>query len=320
MRRPQRRARAAPPSAMAFPLEQHGPNPEAVRETVRRALAEDRAQYDVTTRALVPPTQRGEAHFRAREEGIVCGVEVAREVFAQMSPDLTMEVLAPDGSTVDRGQEIAEVAGPLAPLLSAERVALNLMQRLSGIATLTRRYVDRAAEGGPAAVLDTRKTTPGLRDLERYAVRVGGGRNHRDTLEDGVLIKDNHLAAAAARGAGIEELVREARMGAPHTLRIEVEADDEQTVSAAVAAGADVVLLDNMTPAEMSEIVRAHAGSAIFEASGGITLDTIREVAATGVQLISCGALTHSAPALDIGLDIVPSPPVTAPPPAEAEA
>ena len=288
----------------------HGaPHSEAVREVVARALAEDRVRHDVTTRALVPPGQRGRGALLFKQEGVVCGMEMVREAFAQLSPELTMDVSCADGSFVEPGQVAAVVSGPLAPMLSAERVALNLLQRLSGVATLTRRYVQRAAEGGPAQVLDTRKTTPGLRELERYAVRVGGARNHRNTLEDGVLIKDNHIAAAARRGTALAQLIEQARPNAPHTLRIEVEADDEESAVTSVEAGADVVLLDNMSPQRMRSVVEScEREGVVFEASGGITLETIREVAASGVHLISIGALTHSAPALDISLEIEPEP------------
>jgi nicotinate-nucleotide pyrophosphorylase (carboxylating) len=280
-------------------------DPVALREAVTRALAEDRAWHDVTTRAVVPTEQQGDAVLRVREPGVVCGLEVAREAFAQLSDELVFVPLAPDGSAVEADEAIAEVSGPLAPLLSAERIALNFVQRLSGIATLTRRLVERAAEGGPAQLVDTRKTTPGLRDLERYAVRVGGARNHRNTLEDGVLIKDNHVAAAAARGVGVAELVQVARMRAPHTLRVEVEVSDAAGALVALAADADVILLDNMSPEAMRQVVEsAERDRVLFEASGGITLETVREVAATGVHLISSGALTHSAPALDVALDV----------------
>jgi len=280
-------------------------DPMALSEAVARALDEDRAWHDVTTRAVVPAEQQGSAVLRVREPGVVCGLEVAREAFEQLSEDLVFVPLAPDGSPVEADEAIAEVSGPLAPLLSAERVALNFVQRLSGIATLTRHLVERAAEGGPAQLVDTRKTTPGLRDLERYAVRVGGARNHRNTLEDGVLIKDNHVAAAAARGVGVAELVQEARMRAPHTLRVEVEVSDAAGALVALAADADVILLDNMSPEAMRQVVEsAERDRVLFEASGGITLETVREVAATGVHLISSGALTHSAPALDVALDV----------------
>lgn len=280
------------------------PDPSEVARVVEQALAEDRAYHDVTTRALVPPEQRGHGSFLFKSGGVVCGMEVVRETFARMSPDIALEVLAADGSVLEPGQIAAEVDGPLAAILSSERVALNLLQRMSGIATLTHRMVQRAAEGGPAQIVDTRKTTPGLRDLERYAVRVGGAKNHRNTLEDGILIKDNHIAAALRRGVPVPELVELARQGASHLLKVEIEVDDAATALLAIAGGADVILLDNMTPAQMREIVLATPDGIIFEASGGITLDTVREVAATGVHLISSGSLTHSAPALDISLDI----------------
>jgi len=280
------------------------PDLAAVRAIVAGALAEDRAGFDVTTLALVPAEQSGRGDLVFREPGVICGLDVAREVFAALSPALTFEPLYGDGAFVEGDTLVARVSGPLAPMLSGERVALNLMQRMSGIATATRRYVVAASEGGRARVVDTRKTTPGLRVLERYAVRVGGGYNHRNTLEDGVLIKDNHLAAAARRGLTMHDVVRAARNHAPHTMRIEVEVDSAEQAREAIAAGADVVLLDNMSPAEMQGIVEASPGGCLFEASGGITLETIRAVAASGVDVISSGALTHSTPALDIALDL----------------
>jgi nicotinate-nucleotide pyrophosphorylase (carboxylating) len=276
----------------------------AVAEAVANALAEDRAAFDVTTAATVPPEQLGSGEFVAREPGVICGLDLAREALAQRSEELDFIAERLDGEFVEAGTTIATVDGPMAALLSAERIALNFLQRLSGVATLTREYVARAAEGGPARVVDTRKTTPGLRTLERYAVRAGGGANHRNTLEDGVLIKDNHIAAAAQRGLGIAELIEETRARAPHTLRIEIEADTAEQAHEAAAAGADIVMLDNMSGDEMRAIVEAAADGIVFEASGGITLDTIREAAASGVHVISVGALTHSAPALDIALDI----------------
>ncbi|MBM4415380.1 MAG: carboxylating nicotinate-nucleotide diphosphorylase [Chloroflexi bacterium] len=281
------------------------PDPTTVADLARRALAEDRAWHDVTTRATIPPDQQGHGAFLVKTDGVICGMDVVAAVFAAMSPAIELDVLAADGSSVEAGHIAAEVRGPLAPLLSAERVALNFLQRLSGIATLTRRFVDRAAEGGPAQIVDTRKTTPGLRDLERYAVRVGGARNHRNTLEDGVLIKDNHIAAALKRGISVDELVREARMSAPHTLRIELEVTDVATALLAVAAGVDVILLDNMTPDQLRTAVQSLGGDGrVLEASGGVNLDNVREIAATGVHLISVGRITHSAPALDISLEI----------------
>ncbi|MDP6606469.1 MAG: carboxylating nicotinate-nucleotide diphosphorylase [Dehalococcoidia bacterium] len=281
-----------------------GPDPRTVREDVARALAEDRADHDVTTRATVDPSQSGEGGFLLKEAGIVCGMEIVRETFAQLSSEIEVEVVTADGALAEAGQLIAAVRGPLAPMLSGERVALNFLQRLSGIATMTDAFVRAAAAGGRAELLDTRKTTPGLRELERYAVRAGGGHNHRNTLEDGVLIKDNHIAAAALRGVDLDGLVREARLRASHTLRIEVEADGEEQARAAVEAGADIVLLDNMTPELMTAIVQAAPDGVVFEASGGITLEAVASVAASGVDLISVGALTHSAPSLDISLEI----------------
>ena len=291
---------AAPPAA------------DTVAAIVADALAEDRAAYDVTTRSTVAPGQRGEAVLLFKQEGVVCGLDVVREVFRQMSPEIELRAGTSDGAWVEPGAVVATVRGPLGPMLSGERVALNLMQRMSGIATLARRYVDAAAGGGRARVVDTRKTTPGLRALERYAVRTGGARNHRDNLQDGVLIKDNHIEAAAHRGVPIPALLASVRGEVAHTLRIEVEVTTPEMAREALAGGADVILLDNMTPETMAAIVaEARTDPAyarvLFEASGGITLATIARVAATGVDLISCGALTHSAPALDISLDVRPA-------------
>jgi nicotinate-nucleotide pyrophosphorylase (carboxylating) len=290
----------------------HHPATETVAEIVALALAEDRVAFDVTTRATVPADQPGEATLLYKQSGVVCGLVVFAEAFAQVSPDVEVELLVDEGQWLKAGTTAAEISGPLAAILSAERVALNLLQRMSGIATLAQEYVDKANDGGEARVVDTRKTTPGLRALERYAVRIGGAHNHRNTLEDGVLIKDNHLAAAAARGVDITSLIAEVRERVPHTLRIEVEVTSEEMAREALRGGADVVMLDNMAPDAMAAVVseaRSNPAYArvLFEASGGITLDTIKEVSATGVDLISCGALTHSAPALDISLDVRPA-------------
>ena len=281
------------------------PDAATIRAAVAAALAEDRATYDVTTRSTVPAEQQGEGAFVFREPGVLCGIDVAREAFRQLSPDLILDAAYPDGAAVEAGATVATISGPFGAMLSAERVALNFMQRLSGIASVTRRYVDEAARGGTARVVDTRKTTPGLRALERYAVRCGGAHNHRDNLQDGVLIKDNHLAAAAERGESIAAVIAAARAAAAHTLRIEIEVDTPDQAAEAIAGGADVVLLDNMEPELMRAIVDG-APDTIFEASGGVNLETIRAIAASGVQLVSVGALTHSAPSLDIGLDIEP--------------
>ena len=282
------------------------PDHETVRAAVAAALAEDRAFYDVTTRTTVPPEQQGSGVFLFKQSGVLCGIEVAREAFRQLSPDIVVEAAYPDGASVEVGTAVARIRGSLAAMLSAERVALNFLQRMSGVASEARRYVEEAARGGSARVVDTRKTTPGLRALERYAVRCGGAQNHRDNLQDGVLIKDNHIAAAAARGVDLATVVRLARDGAPHTLRIEIEVDTAEQAAAAIAAGADVVLLDNMDPETMRPIVEAAPPGVSFEASGGVCLDTIRAIAASGVHLISVGALTHSAAALDISLDLTP--------------
>ena len=283
------------------------PDAAALRDAVARSLAEDRVLEDVTTQATVPPDQSGRGSLLIKQDGVLCGLDAAREVFRQLGGAIVLEARAADGDAVACGQVVATLAGPLATLLSGERVALNFLQRLSGIATLTRAFVERAAEGGTARITDTRKTTPGLRALERYAVRAGGGHNHRDTLADLVLIKDNHLAAAAARGTSLPELLREVREHARDTQRIEVEAPDVETALLAIEAGAEIVMLDNMEVDAMREAVEAAAGRAVLEASGGVNLETVREIAATGVDLISVGALTHSAPALDISLEVEPA-------------
>ena len=283
-----------------------------IAEIVSRALDEDRAWFDVTTQATVPPDQPGAATLLYKEDGVVCGLEVVREVFWQTSDEIEMDIFVDEGAWVESGTVVAELRGPLAPILSGERVALNLMQRMSGTATMAYRYAREAARGGTSRVVDTRKTTPGLRALERYAVRTGGAFNHRNTLEDGVLIKDNHIEAATRRGVSPGELIAEVRARVPHTIRIEVEADTPHLARAAAAGGADAVLLDNMPPDMMRAIVEEHRANprtahVLFEASGGVRIETIAAIAATGVDLISVGALTHSAPALDISLDVRPA-------------
>ena len=281
------------------------PDPHAVRNAVASALSEDRAYSDVTTQSTIPIEQQGHGHFIFKEAGVICGLGIAKETFAQLSSDLYFEALHRDGVFVEAETEIATITGPLAAMLSAERTALNFMQRMSGIATLTSQFVAEAARGGNARVVDTRKTTPGLRALERYAVRCGGGHNHRDNLQDGVLIKDNHITATSNRGMDIRSAIHSARDAVSHTLRIEVEVETSEQATAAISSGADIVLLDNMDQRTMKTIVE-QAPSTIFEASGGVNLDTIQAIAATGVQLISVGALTHSAPALDVSLEIRP--------------
>ncbi len=278
-------------------------DPAMLAEVARRALAEDAAFQDVTTLATVEPWQRGTGTVLAKAEGVLAGLPAMGAVFNIVDAQLVFTPLRLDGERVRPGDHIATVEGRFASILRAERSALNLLQQLSGVATATARAV-AAVEGLPVRIVDTRKTTPGLRALEKYAVRAGGGHNHRFNLADGVLVKDNHLAALRARGLGIADAVRLARQSAPHTLRVELEVTTLDELDEALAAGADVILLDNMPPSELAEAVRRCRGRALTEASGGIRPDTVRAVAETGVDLISLGALTHSAPALDISLEL----------------
>ncbi|MGH7632136.1 MAG: carboxylating nicotinate-nucleotide diphosphorylase [Gemmatimonadaceae bacterium] len=266
---------------------------------VRAALTEDHAFRDVTTLATVREDAVARARMVARADGVIAGLPIALATFQCAASSIDHEIHAPDGTPVARGTNILSLEGPARALLAAERVALNFVQHLSGIATLTARYVD-AVRGTHAQILDTRKTTHGWRALEKYAVRCGGGVNHRADLEADVLIKDNHLAAL---DGDVALAVHRTREIAPAGVRVEVECDDLEQVRAAVAAHADIILLDNMSPALMRECVQLIAGRALTEASGGISLDTVRAVAESGVDRISVGALTHSAPALDIGLD-----------------
>lgn len=282
---------------IAFPL-----SPDDLQAQVRRALAEDLGWGDVTTQGLVDPSVQARGVVAFRESGVVAGLPVAAAVFAVLDPNVHWQTHVADGQTVAAGTTVAEVSGPAASLLTGERLALNYMQRLSGIATLTARYV-RALDGSRARLVDTRKTTPGLRSLEKYAVRCGGGGNHRHGLSDGVLVKDNHIAILGRQGVGLQEVVARARATAPHSLRVEVEVDRVDQIEAVIAGGADIILLDNMPPPVLTEAVRLVAGRVLTEASGGITEANIRACADAGVDLISVGALTHSARALDIGLD-----------------
>jgi nicotinate-nucleotide pyrophosphorylase (carboxylating) len=277
-----------------FPLDR-----EETEALVRAALEEDHAFEDVTTLATVSEEARATARMVARAPGVIAGLPLAVVAFRLLEPSVKVQVVAWDGSRVARGDAVLELEGPARALLSAERIALNFVQRLSGVATLTARYVD-AVRGTRAQILDTRKTTPTLRALEKYAVRCGGGVNHRMDLASAVLIKDNHLAAV---NGDIAEAVRRSRSHAPEGICVEVECDDAAQVEAAAEAGADVILLDNMTPDEMRGCVEIVAGRALTEASGGITLAAARAVAEAGVDRISVGALTHSAPALDVALD-----------------
>lgn len=270
-------------------------------ELLELALREDLSQGDITSEATIPAGRKATATMLAKQDGVVSGLETARAVFARVDPSVVFESLAADGERVKRGTRLARISGNARSILAAERTALNLIQRLSGIATLTAHYVERL-EGTNAVVIDTRKTTPGLRWLEKAAVRDGGGSNHRFNLGDAVLIKDNHLAAIGGAHP-IRDAVAAARKRAPHTSKIEVEVVDLAGVREALAARADIIMLDNMGLDEMRQAVALVDGQALVEASGGITLDSIAAVAATGVDLISSGALTHSAPSLDISLD-----------------
>jgi nicotinate-nucleotide pyrophosphorylase (carboxylating) len=274
-----------------------------IERLVATALHEDLPWGDVTSEVLIPLGQVGTGRIEARQAGILAGLPVTREVFRQVDPTLTFEAKCDDGSWLSPGQVIATIEGSLRSLLAGERVALNYLQRLSGIATSTDRYVSAIA-GRRARIVDTRKTTPGLRLLEKYAVRVGGGHNHRYCLSDAVLAKDNHLAALRLRGVDLTSAVAMLRREIPHTTTIEVEVESLEQVREALAAGVDAILLDNMAPSVMAEAVRLVSGRALLEASGGITLDTVAAIADTGVDLISVGALTHSIRALDLALEI----------------
>ena len=270
---------------------------DTLERVVHAALAEDIGAGDVTTEATVAEDAIGSAVLLVKEPGVVCGLEVAEAVFRALDPEVEFEARVGDGAFVDAPREVARVAGSQRAILTGERTALNFLGRLSGIATATRRYVD-AVEGTGAAVLDTRKTTPGLRALEKHAVAAGGGRNHRFGLDDGVLVKDNHLRAAGSIRSAVEGL----RAATP--LPIEVECDTLEQVAEALDAGVDAILLDNMSLDELRAAVSLVGGQARLEASGGVTLENVRAVAETGVDEISVGALTHSAPSLDVSLEL----------------
>lgn len=274
-----------------------------VRELLTRALAEDLGSGDLTTQAVIPVTAHVEAAFVFREAGLVCGLDVVVATFALVDPTLVVMPLVKEGTQVAPGTVVATVSGSARGVLTGERVALNLFQRMSGIATLAARYV-AAVAGTKARILDTRKTTPGLRLLEKYAVRLGGATNHRFGLYDGVMLKDNHLAILAAQGIGLGAAVQQARAAVGPMVRVEVEVETVAQAGEAAEAGADLIMLDNMTPEAMRAAVSLVQGRALLEASGGVTLERIRAIAESGVDYISVGALTHAAHALDIGLDI----------------
>ena len=266
------------------------------------ALDEDAGLGDVTSRAIFPATHCSRAFIDAKQDLVICGLEVAARVFARVDPALKVAALARDGARVKRGARVLRIAGPTAALLTAERTALNFLQRLSGIATFARKFADAAAGTG-VRIADTRKTTPGWRALEKYAVRCGGCCNHRSSLGEHVLIKDNHIAAAGS----LARAVKLARAAAPHLAKIEVEAKTLAEVKAALRAQAGVILLDNMAPEMIRRAVALIAGGAVVEVSGGVRLATVRDYALPGVDVISIGALTHSATAVDLSLDVVAS-------------
>ena len=271
---------------------------------IDRALAEDLPGGDLTSELTVDETARARAVAVARGSLVVCGGFVFGRVFERVDPSVRFTTQAPEGTRAKRGDTLWTVEGAARALLAAERVALNFAQRMSGVATLARAYVDALPKGCSAIVTDTRKTTPGLRALERHAVRVGGAHNHRNDLSSAVLIKDNHIAASGS----IERAIANARRLAPHTSRVEVEVENTSEFERALAAGADIIMLDNFDVAAMRDAVRRTNGRALLEASGGITLETIGEIANTGIDVISVGALTHSAPAADIALDLALAP------------
>ena len=283
------------------------PSREAIDTIVRMALLEDAPWGDLTSQILIPASTTVTAHLVAREPGVLCGEDLITAAFTLTDPAVTTEFHLHDSQTFAARAVLATIQGPARAILQAERVALNFVQRLSGIATLTAAYVAET-KGTKARITDTRKTTPGLRLFERYAVRCGGGQNHRFSLSDAVMAKDNHLAIlAASSSATLTTTLIEARAALPHTTHFEVEVDRLDQLDSVLAAGVDTILLDNFSLADLRIAVQQIAGRALTEASGGVTLHRIREIASTGVDIISVGALTHSPRALDLGLDINPA-------------
>jgi len=270
-----------------------------VGRAVAIALEEDLGRGDITTDSCVPPEVIGRCTFRARHALVACGLDLLREVFRVIDPSVRVLDVVSDGTRVVSGGVMARVEGSAASILKGERVALNFLQRLSGTATMTRNFVDALTPGSPTRIVDTRKTTPGLRALERHAVRAGGGLNHREDLGAAVLIKDNHIAAAG----GITQAITRCKARAPHTTRIECEVDSLAQLEEALTAGADIVLLDNFDDGMVAQAITINRKRALLEASGGITLERVANLSALGVDVISVGALTHSAPSADIGLD-----------------
>ena len=277
--------------------------PPDVYALIDAAVAEDQTFNDPTTQAVVSPEIQGTGMLRAKAVGVLAGVDVAIAVFQRVDPTLEVEAILQDGAPLSPGDDIAVVRGSAAGILRAERIALNFMQRMSGIASDTNRYV-QAVDGLNARIVDTRKTAPGHRYLDKYSVRMGGGYNHRLNLADGILIKDNHIQANRFREMGLKDVIQLALARASHTIKVEVEVESMEQVKEALEAGAHINMLDNMSVPEMADAMKVIGDQAIVEASGGITYDTVRAVAETGVDLISIGALTHSVEALDISLDL----------------
>lgn len=268
---------------------------------IRRALEEDLGSGDLTTSATIDPDLKGRASLLARETLVLAGLPVFIKVFRMLSAEIISEDYFEDGQVVQKGEKICQITGPANAILKGERTALNFLQRMSGIATLTKTYVDKVGLQ-KVRLVDTRKTAPGLRLFDKYAVRLGGGFNHRIGLYDGVLIKDNHISAAGSITNAVDLVKRKV----PHTIKVEVEVEDLEALEEAIQAGADVVLLDNMSPHRLKEAVRLSNGRVPLEASGGINLKNIEQIAKTGVDIISVGALTHSAKAVDISLEMIP--------------
>lgn len=270
-----------------------------IDKLIELSLEEDAALGDVTSQSIFPAEHRSKARILAREDMVVCGLEIARRVFKRVDTELKVDLKTRDGEQVTQGQTVLEVEGPTIALLTAERIALNFMQRLSGIASISRRFADAAKDAGTGVrIVDTRKTTPGWRALEKYAVRCGGCFNHRSSLSEHVLIKENHITAAGS----LKKAVRLARDFAPHCAKIEVETETMDDVREALQAGAEIIMLDNMSPEQIQQAVSVINKAAIIEISGGVRLSTIKDYALAGVDVISVGALTHSAPAADFSM------------------
>ena len=278
---------------------------EQIDHIIDLTLTEDRVSEDVTSTALIPPELQGEASILVKAKGVLAGSEVAKKVFLRIDPSLKVEVLVKDGTKVKSGDIAATIVGQVISILKAERVALNFLQRLSGIASQTAQYIAKT-QGLNVKITDTRKTTPGLRLLEKYAVRMGGGQNHRFHLGDGILIKDNHLVALRALGMSLKNIVAKTKQNAPQSLKVEMEVNTTQEARDAVEAGVDIIMLDNMSPDEMRHVASLIPSRVKIEASGGITLANVGAATTTGVNIISIGSLTHSSKTLDMSLELEP--------------